>query len=160
MKLINDDMAPYFEHQEGMQFKIRYIGEDEMTDINRACTEMVWDQKHQKTEKQNAKKSTRMILQRAIIGWRGLKRIKLHFLLEPGLKIILEGGESWDDEIQFSEEMLQFISENACSYFGLFVLRASRDAEAFAKAREAEEIENLSRTSGGRKPQTDFPSIK
>lgn len=139
---------PYFTYKD-VEFQVRFLEDDVVESIESASTEFSFDSKHQKEKKLNAMKYARKVAKKAIISWRGMKRKNLIDFVNPAKKIFLDDGESWNDDIEFNDDIKDFIIENMHHDFAKFIVFASREVEAFAAKTKKEELENLKVGSAG-----------
>ena len=154
LEKVEEKNYPWFKYDD-MEFQIRYLDNDEMGNIEKHSTEITFDKKHQKEKELNPLKFSKRLGRKAIVNWRGMKRRNLIDLIEPNKRIHLEEGEDWKDEIEFSDEIREFIIDNMHVIFSRFLIAAAREVEAFVEQTKKEELENLKIGSGGANPQVD-----
>jgi len=136
-------VIPFFEYMEGLQIQIRYINDDESTEVLNQSTDVSYDKRHQKDKAIDNMKFNRKMTKLAIVGWKPFKRSGLRYLISPEKKINLDEGETMDDMIEYSKEAFDLIVENTHVDFMNFVIDASRSAGVYIRAEEKLELENL-----------------
>lgn len=150
MRLSPIEVNPFFEYGDtGIFVQIRYVPDSQASSAIDQSTQVIFDKKHQKSEKVDGLKFNSKMLKLALVGWKPFARKLLRFLISPDQKLNLDTGETWDDLIEPTPENIDLVLRNTHVDFKNFVVMAARDAETFIRAEEAQEIENLRSTSAG-----------
>ncbi len=150
---VRKDDFPYFKYGDGnVEIQVQYIAESTIKRITAKHT-------RRKDNEVDYIECNKELSRIAIVGWRNMDRRAMVELIEPSKKVELDPGETWDDEILFAQDMLNFIVENMHYDFAIFITGAARNIAVYQQAEQAREKENLlNGSSGGRSTPTVKPT--
>ena len=157
MEIVDNQDYPFFEYDSAL-FQVRFLDEDEGTEVMKKSQFVEYDRKHQRQEKINYAKMNRLIVKKVLVGWKNLDLRAFKQLIIPTKTLQLSDGETWEDEVEYTPELRDFLVQYMHHEFMGFVVGAAKDVEAHQLAQNAIQAENLGLGSTGGKSTPISPA--